>query len=63
MFLPHYQGWFKFDESDVKLEAQRNQYPVYALSDQAALKVVGTSSDIEIDTIGVNYIIAPSVIS
>lgn len=55
MFLPHYQGWFKFDESDVKLEAQRNQYPVYALSDRAALQVVETSSDIKIDVIGENY--------
>ncbi len=40
VLLPHYHGWFKFEEPEILREAKVAPYPVYAISDQAALKVI-----------------------
>lgn len=63
VLLPHYHGWFKFEEPEILREAKSSKYPVYALSDHAALKVTTstsktdgkTSDKTQFDLIGEDY--------
>lgn len=63
VIMPHYHGWFKFEEPEIVREAKKSKYPIYALSDQSALKVTTKqtnkpntkSNKITLETIGEDY--------
>lgn len=55
IFLPHLHGFFKFDKPEVKRASELTDLPVYALSDDAALKVVDGIAPV---VLGSDYIIA-----
>lgn len=55
IFLPHLHGFFKFDKPEVKRASELTDLPVYALSDNAALKVVDGLAPV---VLGSDYIIA-----
>lgn len=55
IILPHYQGFFNYDEADIKYEVESSHYPVYVLSDQAALEITGRPNNITITPVGENY--------
>lgn len=40
IFLPHLHGWFEFDIPEIKHASELTNLPVYALSDDAALKII-----------------------
>ena len=55
IFLPHLHGWFKFDEPEIKRASELTDLPVYALSDDAALKIVDNEPLV---ILGSDYIVA-----
>lgn len=55
VLLPHYHGWFKFEEPEILREAKNSEYPVYALSDQSALKVTGKINNTKLEMVGEDY--------
>lgn len=55
VILPHFHGDFDFTKADVKREAKTANYSVYALSDQAALKITGRPGNLVISPIGSGY--------
>lgn len=58
VIMPHYHGWFKFEKPEILREAKNSKYPVYALSDQSALKVTTKSSKFTLETVGEDYYMA-----
>lgn len=55
IFLPHLHGFFKFDQEEVLRASELTDLPVYAVSDDCALKVV----DGEVAAVlGTDYIVA-----
>lgn len=66
VLLPHYHGYFKFEEPEIRHEAENSPYPVYALSDQSALKVTISDarsgskahSETKLELIGEDYYIS-----
>lgn len=55
VLLPHLNGWFKFGEEEILRESRLVDVPVYALSDQAALKIIDDGAPV---VIGNDYIVA-----
>lgn len=55
IFLPHLHGWCKFDREEVLRASELTDLPVYALSDNCALKIVDRESPV---ILGSDYIIA-----
>ncbi len=55
IFLPHLHGWFKFDTPEIRRASELTNLPVYALSDNAALKMV---DDQPLVILGPDYIVA-----
>lgn len=55
VFLPHLHGWFEFDAPEVKRASELTDLPIYALSDNAALKIIDDQLPA---IIGSDYIIA-----
>lgn len=55
IFLPHLHGWFKFDKPEILRASELTDLPVYALSDNAALKVINDQQPV---VLGSDYIIA-----
>lgn len=55
VLMPHYHGDFDFGEAEILREAEASKYPVYALSDQSALKVTGSPDKIKLEVIGEDY--------
>lgn len=55
VFLPHLHGWFKFDRAEVVEASTFTDLPVYAMSDDSALKVIDHNDPI---ILGTDYIIA-----
>lgn len=55
IFLPHLHGFFKFDQPEVIRASELTDLPVYALSDDAALKVIDNNPPV---ILGSDYIIA-----
>lgn len=70
VFLPHYQGDFHFDSKEINREAKAAQMPVFAVSDDSALRVTidkhgkpkshsakGQGSNLKIENIGEDILI------
>lgn len=55
VFLPHLHGWFKFDRAEVVEASKSTDLPVYAMSDNSALKIIDDSEPI---ILGSDYIVA-----
>ena len=55
IFLPHLYGWFKFDQAEVLRASELTDFPVYAVSDNCALKIVDNNAPI---ILGEGYIVA-----
>lgn len=55
IFLPHLHGWFKFDTPEIRRASELTNLPVYALSDNVALKMV---DDQPLVILGSDYIVA-----
>lgn len=55
IFLPHLHGWFKFDREDVLQASETTDLPVYAASDNCALKVIDGEV---VQILGTDYIVA-----
>lgn len=55
IFLPHLHGWFKFDTPEIKRASELTDLPVYALSDNAAIKIIDDKTP---EIIGSDYIVA-----
>ncbi len=55
VFLPHFHGWYKFDQPEVIEASKFTALPVYAVSDQCALKVVDSDPPV---ILGTDYIVA-----
>ena len=55
VFLPHLHGFFQFDTPEVKHASELTDLPVYALSDDAALKIIDDAAPV---VLGSDYIIA-----
>lgn len=58
VLMPHYHGWFKFGEKEILREAKQSEFPVYALSDHAALKVTGGKSNLNIAAVGEDFYVS-----
>lgn len=55
VFLPHLHGWFKFDRAEVLGASKATDLPVYACSDNCALKVIDNNEPV---IVGTDYIVA-----
>lgn len=55
IFLPHLHGFFKFDQEEVLRASELTDLPVYAVSDDCALKVVDGEV---VAVLGTDYIVA-----
>lgn len=55
IFLPHLHGFFKFDQPEVIRASELTDLPVYALSDNCALKIIDNNAPV---ILGTDYIIA-----
>lgn len=55
IFLPHLHGFFKFDQPEVIRASELTDLPVYALSDNCALKIIDNDAPV---ILGTDYIIA-----
>lgn len=55
IFLPHLHGWFKFDRKEVLQASELTDLPVYAASDDCALKVMDGEV---VQIMGTGYIVA-----
>lgn len=55
VFLPHLHGFFQFDMREVKRASELTDLPVYALSDDAALKIIDDAVPV---ILGSDYMIA-----
>ncbi len=55
IFLPHLHGWFKFDREEVLQASEMTELPVYAASDNCALKVIDGEV---VQILGTDYIMA-----
>lgn len=55
IFLPHLHGFFKFDQPEVIRASEATDLPVYALSDDCALKVIDNNPPV---ILGSDYIVA-----
>lgn len=55
IFLPHLHGFFKFDQPEVIRASEATDLPVYALSDDCALKIIDDNAPV---ILGSDYIIA-----
>lgn len=55
VFLPHLHGFFKFGEEETRQASKETDFPIYALSDKAAI-IVNEKEPLKI--IGEDYIIA-----
>lgn len=55
VFLPHLHGWFKFDRTEVIEASKFTDLPVYAMSDDSALKIIDNNKPV---VLGKDYIIA-----
>lgn len=55
IFLPHLHGFFKFDQPEVIRASELTDLPVYALSDNCALKIIGNNAPV---ILGADYLIA-----
>lgn len=55
IFLPHLHGFFKFDAPEVKHASELTDLPVYALSDDAALKIIDGQPPV---ILGSDYLLA-----
>lgn len=55
IFLPHLHGYYKFDQPEVLRASKLTDLPVYALSDNAALKIIDHQEPV---VLGTDYIIA-----
>lgn len=55
VFLPHLHGWFKFDRKEVLQASEMTDLPVYAVSDDCALKVIDGEV---VQIMGTDYIVA-----
>lgn len=55
IFLPHLHGFFEFDQPEVLRASKLTDLPVYALSDDCALKIIDQNPPI---ILGTDYIVA-----
>lgn len=55
VFLPHLHGWFKFDRAEVIEASKMTNLPVYAMSDDSALKIINDEPPV---ILGHDYIVA-----
>jgi len=55
IFMPHLHGWFKFDRAEILEASKATDLPVYAASDDCALKVIDDNEPI---ILGTDYIVA-----
>lgn len=55
IFLPHLHGFFKFDQEEVLRASELTDLPVYAVSDDCALKVIDGEV---VAVLGTDYIVA-----
>lgn len=55
IFLPHLHGFFKFDQAEVLRASELTDLPVYATSDDCALKVIDGEI---VEILGTDYIVA-----
>lgn len=55
IFLPHLHGCYKFDQAEVIQASEKTDLPVYAVSDNCALKVIDHEEPV---ILGTDYIIA-----
>lgn len=55
IFLPHLHDYYKFDQPEVLRASKLTDLPVYALSDNAALKIIDHQEPV---VLGTDYIIA-----
>lgn len=55
IFLPHLHGFFEFDKPEVLRASELTDLPVYALSDDCALKIIDQNDPV---ILGADYIIA-----
>lgn len=55
IFLPHLHGFFQFDQPEVLRASELTDLPVYALSDDCALKIVDNNPPV---ILGTDYIVA-----
>lgn len=55
IFLPHLHGFYKFDKAEVLHASELTELPVYALSDNCALKIIDQDEPV---VLGNDYIIA-----
>lgn len=55
IFLPHLHGFFEFDQPEVLHASELTDLPVYALSDDCALKIIDQNPPI---ILGTDYIVA-----
>lgn len=55
ILLPHLHGFFKFDQPEVIRASELTDLPVYALSDNCALKIIDNDTPV---ILGTDYIIA-----
>ncbi len=58
VIFPHYHGWFKYDKEDILRESKLSKYPIYVLSDQAAVKVTDDSGNFDFKFVGSDYLLA-----
>ena len=55
IFLPHLHGFYKFDQPEVLRASEATDLPVYALSDNCALKIIDDNPPV---ILGTDYIVA-----
>lgn len=55
IFLPHLHGWYKFGREEVLRASELTDLPVYALSDNCALKIIDDEAPV---ILGEDYIVA-----
>lgn len=55
ILLPHLHGWFKFDRQEIVRASELTDLPVYALSDNSALKIIDREAPV---VLGEDYLIA-----
>lgn len=58
VIFPHYHGWFNYNREDILRESKLSKYPIYVLSDQAAVKVSGASGNFDFEFVGNDYLLA-----
>lgn len=58
VIFPHYHGWFNYGREDILRESKLSKYPIYVLSDQAAVRVTGDPGSFDFEFIGNDYLLA-----